>query len=57
MAKENVAHLSDAGRAKKARAFRTAVRQNAVNCDKGRSALRAPREVIKRLTTNQKSKG
>ena len=50
MPKENVAHLSDAGRAKKARAFRTAVRQNAVNGDKGRSALRIPREVIQRLT-------
>ena len=57
MAKENVAHLSDAGRAKKARAFRTALRQNVVNCDKGRSALRVPREVIKRLTTTQKSEG
>lgn len=57
MPQENVAHLSGAGRAKKARAFRTALRQNAVNCDKGRSALRVPREVIKRLTTTQKSKG
>jgi coenzyme F420 hydrogenase subunit beta len=57
MPKESVAHLSEAGRAKKARAFRTAVRQNTVNCDKGRSALRVPREVIKRLTTNQKSNG
>ena len=57
MPKENVVHLSDSGRAKKTRAFRTAVRQNAVNCDKGRSALRVPREVIERLTTSQKSNG
>ncbi|MGD8208696.1 MAG: Coenzyme F420 hydrogenase/dehydrogenase, beta subunit C-terminal domain [Desulfobacterales bacterium] len=57
MPKENVAHLSDAGRAKKGRAFRTAVRQNAVNADKGRSALHVPDEVIQRLTTNQKSNG
>jgi hypothetical protein len=50
MPEESAAHLSAAGRAKKERAFRTAVRQNAVNREDGCSIFRVPDELLERLT-------
>ncbi|MCF8061826.1 MAG: Coenzyme F420 hydrogenase/dehydrogenase, beta subunit C-terminal domain [Deltaproteobacteria bacterium] len=50
MPEENTAHLAEAGRTKKERAFRTALRENAVNRENGCSVLRLPAEVVDRLT-------
>ncbi len=50
MPQENAAHLAGAGRAKKERAFRAALRQNAVNRADGCSMLRVPDETLKKLT-------
>ncbi len=50
MPEENAAHLAEAGRAKKERAFREALARNAVNRADGCSVLRVPPEVLDRIS-------
>jgi coenzyme F420 hydrogenase subunit beta len=50
MPEENAAHLAGAGRAKKERAFRAALRQNGINREEGSSVLRLPDDTLKRFT-------